>query len=106
MLFRSQLARERGLELPAMGGGRRAERSGEAPAITTRTVYKFGGTPEKPVLTAVTVKLGITDGSNTEVIEGLEEGDVLVASVIIPGATGSAPSPAGSSPFGGAPRRF
>ncbi len=102
----AQLARERGLELPAMGGGRRAERSGEAPAITTRTVYKFGGTPEKPVLTAVTVKLGITDGSNTEVIEGLEEGDVLVASVIIPGATGSAPSPAGSSPFGGAPRRF
>lgn len=103
----AQLAKERGLELPTMGGGgRRPERSGEAPAITTRTVYKFGGTPEKPVLTAVTVKLGITDGSNTEVIEGLEDGDVLVASVIIPGASSSTPSPAGSSPFGSAPRRF
>jgi HlyD family secretion protein len=101
----AQLAKERGLELPAMGGGRRAERSGEAPAVTTRTVYKFGGTPEKPVLTAVSVKLGITDGSNTEVIEGLAEGDVLVASVIIPGASGTSPAPGAASPFG-SPRRF
>ena len=72
-----QLAKERGIELPAAGGRGRQRESAE-PAITTRKVYKFRGTPEKPQIEVVTVKLGITDGSNTELIEGLAEGESLL----------------------------
>jgi len=101
----AQLAKERGLELPAMGAGR-GERGGaprgDAPAITTRTVYKLAGTAENPVLEAIPVKLGITDGSSTEVIEGLAEGDVLVSSVVLPAGASTAPT---VNPFGGG-RRF
>jgi hypothetical protein len=50
------------------------------------------------------VKLGITDGTHTEVLEGLAEGDVLIVSAFIPGAATTNNTPA-SSPFGG-PRRF
>ena len=49
----------------------------------------------------VTVKVGITDGSYTEVIEGLKEGDEIIAGVNLPvAATASAQGPQGSSPFG------
>lgn len=102
----AQLAKERGLELPAAGAGR-GERGGagrgETPAITTRTVYKLGGTAENPVLEPLTVKLGITDGSSTEVIEGLTEGDVLVGSVVLPAGATAAPT---VNPFGSSQRRF
>ncbi len=99
-----QLAKERGLELPAFGNRGDRNRNSSEPTITTRTVYKFSGTPEKPVIESVTVKLGITDGTNTEVIEGLAEGDVLVTSVFIPG--GDAANTPTTNPFSGQRRRI
>jgi hypothetical protein len=50
------------------------------------------------------VKLGITDGSFTEVLEGLAEGDVLISSFAAP-ESGAANQPA-RNPFSGARRPF
>ena len=86
-----QLAKDRGIELPAHGG------KGAAGAPVVRTIYKLvDPTPAKPVLEAVSVKLGISDGAFTEVSEGLAEGDLIVTSISIPGAKPTA----ASSPFG------
>jgi len=96
------LAKERGIELPERF---QSGRSSTAGAVVTRTVYKLAGTETKPMAEAVTIKLGITDGSATEVIEGLAEGDVLISSLVVPGtAMGSSQPPrnpfsSGSSPF-------
>jgi HlyD family secretion protein len=50
------------------------------------------------------VKLGITDGISTEVVEGLEEGTQVVTSMISAGESGGRPA---ANPFGGGPfRRF
>jgi len=99
----ADLAKARGLTLPDFGRGRGGARA-EQPAITTRTVYKLGGTAPAQRPEPVTVKLGITDGTHTEIVEGLTAGDVLISSVFLPGATTNNASPS-SSPFGG-PRRF
>ena len=89
------------------GGGRSsASNQNEGPAI--RTVYlldKEKSTPEKPVLKALVVKTGIADGSNTEVQEGLKEGDILVSGVKTLTTATAAPA---ANPFGpsfGGPRR-
>ena len=79
----AELAKERGLILPNRNGGGRNRESNES-TITTRQIYKFIGTSEKLEFEVVTVKLGITDGSNTELIEGMKEGDILVTSVFVP----------------------
>jgi HlyD family secretion protein len=83
---------------PGGGGGgpgnRRRERS------PTRTVYVLGpnNTPQP-----VEIKTGITDGFETEVIEGLKEGD----KVIIGSTTRQAEAQRPTTPFGpGIPRRF
>jgi len=93
-----KLMLERGLPVPE-----EAPRPGEV-VITTRTVYLQrtpGGIPE-----AVSVKAGITDGSATEIVEGLKEGDVVVTGITVAGA-GAAPQnrPPANNPFGGG-RRF
>jgi HlyD family secretion protein len=98
------LAKERGLELPAFGGrggGGNRDRASNAPV--TRTLYKLVGSPKAPQLQAVTVKLGITDGIATEVIEGLQEKDVIVTGVSIPGAKATN---APANPFSGGRRGF
>jgi HlyD family secretion protein len=94
---------------PGMGGGT-GSRSRSASASAWRTVYvmatkRVPGT-EDPVQApeAVRVRTGITDGSYTEITEGLKEGDTVVTSVRLPQPQ-AAPSPTGTSPFGG-PRRF
>jgi len=99
------LAKERGITLPERGGreGRGDRSNSSAPAETTRTVYKLSGTVEKPVVIPATVKLGITDGSATEVIEGLTEGDVVITSALIP--DGSADAKATTNPFANNMRR-
>lgn len=91
------------------GGGER-QRKSEPEGPRTQTVYllekeETATGPEKTVLKIVTVKLGISDGANTEVLEGLKEGDVVVVGTIssVP-ATSASASPFGS-PFGGPPRR-
>ncbi|MEW6159592.1 MAG: efflux RND transporter periplasmic adaptor subunit [Verrucomicrobiota bacterium] len=90
------------------GEGPRAQQDGPM----TRTVYLLekektptGGT--KQVLRSVTIKTGISDGTNSEVLEGLKEGDEVVTNLAMPEAASSPtmrPPGFGGSPFGG-PRR-
>jgi hypothetical protein len=53
---------------------------------------------DKQVAMAVTIKAGITDGSSTEVIEGLKEGDVLITGINTPNMAGGPAQPQ-SNPF-------
>jgi HlyD family secretion protein len=92
-----------------MGGGGRPRPEVEGPAI--RTVYVLDrekSAPGNPVLTAVVIKTGISDGTNTEVADGLKEGDVVVVGTVATATTTTA-APAGNpfgGPFGGGgPRR-
>ncbi len=87
------LAKERGLDLDFSrfsaggrgGGGSRNAPASNAPVV--RTLYKLVGTdPKTQHPEPVQVKLGISDGISTEVIDGLAEGDVLITSVTIGGA--------------------
>ncbi len=86
------------------GGGRGNRQPGESrPA---RTLYTLAADPTKATpadLKPNPVKLGISDSLVTEIIEGLNEGDVVVVSMTT-GETAAAPV---SSPFGGGgfPRR-
>lgn len=88
-----QLAKERGIELPERFGG---GGGGKANATVVRTIYRLpAGSPHGPI-EAVQVKLGITDGVYTEVIDGLKEGDAIVTGVNLPSEGGA---PAGGNPF-------
>jgi HlyD family secretion protein len=53
-------------------------------------------------LKATQIKTGISDGVMTEVVEGLNEGDLVVTAAILP-VTSEARPP---NPFGGGMRRF
>lgn len=93
----------------AFGGGGAAASTADSPGI--RTVYLIDSTasqPGKPVLQAVSVRTGISDGANTEIVEGLKEGEVVVTGVVVAETTATATSttarpgsPLGGSPFGG-----
>jgi HlyD family secretion protein len=98
-----QLATERGLELPSRGGGG-GERSHASDAPVTRILYRLVGQGELARPEAISVKLGITDGTQTEVIDGLSQGDLVITNVITSGKN-STSAPA-ANPFGGGPRRF
>ncbi|SDS65672.1 efflux RND transporter periplasmic adaptor subunit [Opitutus sp. GAS368] len=99
----AQLAKERGLELPAFGGRGGGNRDASSNAPVTRTLYKLVGDPKDGRLQAVNVKLGITDSIVTEVLDGLQEKDVVVTGVSLPSAKAQAPQ--GNNPFSGG-RRF
>ena len=89
------------------GGGRSASASGSGftNTIVDRQVFKLADPNAKPKrIEPVMAKLGISDGSSTEVIDGLAEGDVLVTAVIMPGTPAPMLAPGGSStqnPFQG-----
>ena len=88
---------------PGASGARRSGRE-----LSTRTVYvlkKSGPSiaKETVVLEPVTVKLGVSDGAYTEVLEGLKEGDAIVAGVNPPAGTKSASAQPAANPFGGSP---
>ncbi|HWZ94622.1 MAG TPA: efflux RND transporter periplasmic adaptor subunit [Opitutaceae bacterium] len=91
-----QLAKERGIELPDRFKG---QSSGDA--VVTRTIYRLPGGNPKAKPEAVSVKLGISDGVNTEVIDGLKEGDVIITGI---NSTVGSSSQGTSNPFG--TRRF
>ena len=93
------------------GGGERPRRS-EPDGPRSQTVYLLeketsATGSEKAVLKPVTVKLGISDGANTEVLEGLKEGDVVVVGTIssTPATAGATSATPFGSPFGGPGRR-
>lgn len=96
-----KLMAERGL--PVADG---TARPGE-PTVTTRTVYLLRGTGPGATLEAATVKVGISDGSASEIISGVNEGDTLVTAVILLDAADAATAgrPRQTNPFGGGPRR-
>jgi HlyD family secretion protein len=79
------------------GGGSGVGREGRA----ERTVYVLPSGAGRPK--PVQIKTGISDGTTTEVIEGLKEGDRVVAAELT--STTSAPSPP-ANPFSGGRRRF
>src|SRR6185503_5927968 len=78
---------------------------GEASVVRTVYVDESKANDKKPVLKPVKVKIGITDGKDTEITEGLNEGDVVVIGVNTPTVAANANSmrPPGSSPMGGSP---
>jgi HlyD family secretion protein len=85
---------------PGGGGGDRPRRTEpEGPRSQTVYLVENSAAGDQPTLKPVTVRLGITDGTNTEIIEGLKEGDILASGTVTQGAAPS--SPQGSSPFGG-----
>jgi HlyD family secretion protein len=101
-----QLAKERGLDLDfsRFGGG---HGSGGG-TVTTRTIYRLvGNDPKTAVIEPVSARLGITDGINTEVVDGLKDGDVIITSVTIPSSSSAAAGRPASNPFaGGGPGSF
>ena len=100
-----ELAKADGFEFPAFTGGP----GGRPPAPTNpnapvvRTVYRLVGTGPAARPEAVNVTLGISDGTGTEIIEGLAEGDQIITSVY--SASGAAGPSNSSNPFTGR-RRF
>ena len=68
-----------------------------------RTVYVPAGDASAPQLKPMQIRTGITDGIFTEVVDGLKEGDKVVASVAQNDAQNSTAA-SGSTPFGGMPR--
>jgi HlyD family secretion protein len=105
-----ELAKTDGFEWPAFrgpGGGP----GGGAPASAantpvTRTVYRLVGTDKAARPEAVNVKLGISDGVTTEVIEGLNEGDLVITGILSSGVGPVAGPQGASNPFRGGGRRF
>ncbi|HOW66123.1 MAG TPA: efflux RND transporter periplasmic adaptor subunit [Candidatus Paceibacterota bacterium] len=90
------------------GGGERRSAEPEGPKSGTVYVLEKETTPtgaQRNVLKAVPVKMGIGDGTNIEVLEGLKEGDVVVSGTIQSTAAASTGfrNPLGG--FGGPPRR-
>jgi HlyD family secretion protein len=106
-LFQSGALQRTGQGGGPMGGGA-GSRPRSAPAwrniyVLTTNTPPGGGDPvlmPRPVR----VRTGITDGSYTEITDGLQEGDPVITAVKLPAAQAAAPAPAGQSPFGGPPR--
>ena len=84
---------------PGRPGGGRSGAGQEGRAERTVYVLPSGASRPQPVQ----VKTGISDGTTTEVIEGLKEGDRVVTAGLT--STTSAPSPP-ANPFSGGRRRF
>jgi HlyD family secretion protein len=106
-LFQSGALQRPGQGGAAMGGG---SASRPRPASAWRTIYVLAtNTPpggSDPVLMprAVRVRTGITDGSYTEITDGLQEGESVITAVKLPSAQAATTAPSGTSPFGGPPR--
>jgi HlyD family secretion protein len=89
------------------GGGGASRARSSAPAW--RTVYTLvtntpsDGSDPLPTPAATRVRTGITDGSYTEITEGLKEGEAVI-SAVKSRSSQAAPAPGGASPFGGPPR--
>jgi HlyD family secretion protein len=96
---REQVQKARGSRGSGGGmGGSRAARSDEA---APRTVYVMENENGVGVPKPVTVKLGITDGAFTEVLEGLAPGAMVITGTNQVGSASATRTGTASSPFGG-----
>ena len=91
------------------GGSERPKRA-EPTGPRTQTIYLLekeagAATPGQILFKPVTVKVGISDGANTEVLEGLKEGDMVVVGTVSSATSTAAPATPFGSPFGGPGRR-
>lgn len=86
-------------------GGRPRPRPERQMARTVYVLEPSSNPKQPPKLKPVQVKLGITDGITTEVLDGLQEGMQVVTGMIGGGDTASRQGPT-ASPFGGGFRRF
>lgn len=89
------------------GGGNAGFRANTSSQPVMRTVYLLvAGTPSgtAPAPQPVRVKAGISDGTSTEIIDGLKEGDVVITGLKLQ-SQNSAPATGGVNPFGGGGRR-
>ena len=75
-----------------------------------RTIYVLPATNSVPLAAGETlkpqpkqIKIGISDGVFTEVLDGLAEGDTVITGTVFAQTTSAPPTP---NPFGGGPRRF
>jgi HlyD family secretion protein len=82
----------------AGGGGPGRKREGGQMARTLYTLSKTNAANGRPVPVPVQVKLGISDGIFTEVLDGLKEGDVVISGVNQPQGQAQKPT---TNPFGG-----
>ncbi len=77
------LAKERGIELPAGLSGNSGRKPGSDPdAPVYRTIYRLPGGDLDAHPEAVVVKLGISDGAQTEISENINPGDVLITGAL------------------------
>jgi HlyD family secretion protein len=74
------------------------------PSFTVRTIYRLPGGNKSATPEPVSVKIGITDGSASEVIDGIAEDDTIVTGMNV--ATTGPTAPTTANPFGGGGRRF
>ena len=86
---------------PGGGAGRSRSRDREKSGLMERTIYTLVDGKPQPV----TVKLGISDGIFTEVLEGLKEGDQVITGAAVT-QTSATPSQGGNPLSGGGRRRF
>ncbi|MEW6303647.1 MAG: efflux RND transporter periplasmic adaptor subunit [Verrucomicrobiota bacterium] len=84
------------------GGDRMSART--AYVLETKTDSKTGRELQEPK--AVSIRTGITDGGNTEILEGLTEGQEIVIGLNVTQRTPTTAGPPASSPFGGGGPRF
>ena len=90
------LAKQRGIELPEGMTGNALRKGGpSADAPVYRTIYRLPNGDLNAHPEAVVIKLGITDGAQTEIDEGINPGDVLITGAL------QTNGPSSSSPFGG-----
>jgi HlyD family secretion protein len=95
------------LQRPAGGNGRRGGAGGAggtvARAQASHTIYILapGKDSAEPVLQAVRVRTGISDGTYTEITDGLKEGDTVIIGVKLPQSSAAGAASGGASPFGG-----
>ena len=82
------------------GGGGFGSRGSQP---SSRTIYTLADDKNagNPTPQPVTVKTGISDGSSTEIIDGLKEGDTVIIGAILPQTASATSPPGGASPFGG-----
>jgi hypothetical protein len=82
------------------GGGGGAASRGSQPAV--RSVYVLAtNAPPDAVPQAVRVRTGISDGTTTEIVDGLNEGDTVILGLKYSQSAMALAPAGGASPFGG-----